>query len=159
MTDLLFWPKIMGMAQWWCKQMIGLHSFCVLFHFYLKVFRKNFLKRSCFITPLTIYDWPGSFVEQNFSSDPSPQSSSESHLQVLRMHLVLLHSNSFGWQPTPTSRQFFSSELSEQSKTRSQTFDLGMHSPFAQVASWGPQVMRGRGEGRSSSITLNKFNQ
>ena len=42
---------------------------------------------------------PGGFGLQNLSSEPSPQSSSESHLQVLSTHFLLSHLNSFGSQP------------------------------------------------------------
>ena len=42
---------------------------------------------------------PGGLGAQNLSSEPSPQSSSESHLQVLRTQRLLSHWNSFGSQP------------------------------------------------------------
>ena len=42
---------------------------------------------------------PGGLGAQNLSSEPSPQSSSESHLQVLRTQRLLSHWNSFGSHP------------------------------------------------------------
>jgi len=48
--------------------------------------------------------------------------------------------------------QRISSEPSEQSKSPSQTDDLGMHSPFIHVASLTPQAIDGRAVG---STTVN----
>ena len=45
---------------------------------------------------------PGELVAQKVSSEPSPQSSSESHLQVLRIQRWLSHWNSFGSHLVPS---------------------------------------------------------
>jgi hypothetical protein len=48
---------------------------------------------------------PGGFVAQLLSSDPSPQSSSESQRHVLRTHFLLSHRNSLGSQPWGSTRE------------------------------------------------------
>ena len=67
------------------------------------------------------------------SSDWSPQSSSESQIQVLSIQRLLSHWNSLGSQPR--GWHLISSDASEQSASPSQTALLGIHSPFMQVDS------------------------
>ena len=63
----------------------------------------------------------------------SPQSSSESQIQVLSIQRLLSHWNSLGSQPR--GWHLISSDASEQSASPSQTALLGIHSPFMQVDS------------------------
>ena len=71
---------------------------------------------------LYLHGLPGGLVAQYRSSLPSPQSSSESHLHVLRTHLRLSHWNSLGSQELPDPRG-----ICQKMEDSSLIFTVSMH--------------------------------
>lgn len=92
-------------------------------------------------------------LTQSVSSEKSPQSLSESHLNVLGMHLPLSHWN-WSFLQVIFVQFLSSSELSRQSSSPSQTHVFWMHLPFAQVKSQGGQECASGTESGSSKHFL-----